>query len=87
MSRTIMKIGNSLGITLPKSVLEELELVAGDSVVLNKLNDGKYVLKKEETIEVNSNLGIDQEFMDNLSEFMTEYGESLDILADWKERS
>lgn len=82
MSRTIMKIGNSLGITLPKSVLEELELVAGDSVVLNKLNDGKYVLKKEETIEVNSNLGIDQEFMDNLSEFMTEYGESLDILAD-----
>lgn len=87
MSRTIMKIGNSLGITLPKSVLEELELVAGDSVVLNKLKDGKYVLKKEKTIEVNSNLGIDQEFMDNLSEFMTEYGESLDILADWKERS
>ncbi len=49
-TRKITKVGNSLGIGLPKKVLDELELKQGDELEL-EVQQGEIILKKNERIE------------------------------------
>ena len=72
METKIRKIGNSLGITLPKQVIEELHLKDGDKLSVEKL-DGILQLKP-----------IDPEFEDwaeAYRELNTDYKEVLKELA------
>ena len=46
MNTTIRKIGNSEGIIIPKDVLEEMQLAAGDNVVLVRDGDAEEFERK-----------------------------------------
>lgn len=43
LKRTIIKIGNSIGVTLPKSIIEGLSLKIGDTIVIE--------IKEEDNVE------------------------------------
>lgn len=47
----IQKIGDSLGITLPPEVLEQLQLSEGDSLYLIKADDGIQITAQDPVFE------------------------------------
>ena len=51
MNTTIRKIGNSEGIIIPKDVLEEMQLAAGDNVVLVRDGDDLLIKRMEDDAE------------------------------------
>lgn len=51
MNTTIRKIGNSEGIIIPKDVLEEMQLAAGDNVVLVRDGDDLRIKRMEDDAE------------------------------------
>ena len=51
MNTTIRKIGNSEGIIIPKDVLEEMQLAAGDNVVLVCDGDDLRIKRMEDDAE------------------------------------
>lgn len=77
MAQKIIKIGKSTGITLPKNVLEELNMRAGDEVVIEA--DGKrggfFVRTARKGIQV------DKELLDWTDKFTEEYRSALENLA------
>ncbi len=44
----VRKIGNSLGVVLPKDVLEQLGMSEGDNLVLTKAEDGFKISHEED---------------------------------------
>jgi len=68
----ITKIGNSLGVVLPKEALARLKVEQGDSVFLTELPDGYRVISFDETIVEQVNEGRD---------FMREFRETFRALA------
>jgi putative addiction module antidote len=68
----ITKIGNSLGVVLPKEALARLKVDQGDSVFLTELPDGYRVIAFDETIVEQVNEGRD---------FMREFRETFRALA------
>jgi putative addiction module antidote len=68
----ITKIGNSLGVVLPKEALARLKVGQGDSVFLTELPDGYRVIAFDETIVEQVNEGRD---------FMREFRETFRALA------
>lgn len=51
VGKRVCKLGNGLGILLPKQVVEKMELKAGDKLVL-EMEDGVVTLKKESDVLV-----------------------------------
>ena len=51
MNTTIRKIGNSEGIIIPKDLLEEMQLAAGDNVVLVRDGDDLRIKRMEDDAE------------------------------------
>jgi putative addiction module antidote len=68
----VTKIGNSLGVILPKEALARLKVEQGDSVFLTELPDGYRVISFDETIVAQVNEGRD---------FMREFRETFRALA------
>ena len=68
----ITKIGNSLGVVLPKEALARLKVDQGDSLFLTELPDGYRVIAFDETIVEQVNEGRD---------FLREFRETFRALA------
>lgn len=77
--RTISKIGNSYGVTIPLSMLEELDLQQGDKVQL-KVVDGKIHLSKDKQISLPD--GISPDFFEKVEETFSTYDVTIKGLKD-----
>ncbi|WP_029422572.1 hypothetical protein [Alicyclobacillus macrosporangiidus] len=77
--RKVTRIGNSLGITFTKEVLQKLNLDLGDDVEL-MINEktGQIVLRKAVSIPP----GLDPKFFETLSANVEQYRETIEGLKD-----
>ncbi|MFP4539960.1 MAG: AbrB/MazE/SpoVT family DNA-binding domain-containing protein [Candidatus Paceibacterota bacterium] len=75
MAQKIIKIGKSQGVTIPKKVLEEMNLKAGDRVVVEHN-------RKSGTLSVKPVGKPDKEFLEWTDSFIKEYRPALEKLAD-----
>lgn len=78
MLQTMIQIGNSVGVILPKNVREELGFKVGDKVVVEKRND-KIILSPARK---KSSAGVNAKFMKMVDEFITEHKDVLEELAN-----
>jgi putative addiction module antidote len=76
MLRKIFKTGNSLVVSLPKQILDALDLSCGSDVSV-ELEDGKIVIRPMRQAVP----GVDEDFARQLSEFIDEYRPALEALA------
>jgi putative addiction module antidote len=74
--RKIFKTGNSLMISLPREILDALNLSDGSEVLVT-LEDGKIVIRLAQQAVP----GVDEEFARQLAEFIDEYRPALEALA------
>jgi len=77
MTRKVIKIGTSAGVTIPKDVLEELELRPGDEVEVFFDKDKKVV-----ALEPKRRKGDDRNIKEWTEEFIDEYRDALKKLAE-----
>ena len=75
MTRKILQIGDSAGVTIPKSIREKLNLAVGEEVEITE-NEGKIMLQKAQSDAV------DPELVSWTDEFINEYRRALEALAD-----
>lgn len=68
----IRKIGNSLGVVLPKEILEELDMAEGDKLLLTKTEDGIALTPEEAKLA---------KTMEITEKFMKQYHNTLRELA------
>jgi antitoxin MazE len=76
-ARKITKIGNSSGITLPKEILEKINLKNGDEVFL-ELKGNEIIIKKKMALPQN----ISPDFFEILEGSMNEYDNTIKALRD-----
>jgi len=75
MKRKIIKIGDSAGVTIPKSIIEKLGLEIGEEVEVRDEGD-QVVLEK---LQGNA---VDKELLDWTNKFIGTHREALEALAD-----
>jgi antitoxin MazE len=80
MLRRLFKTGNSIVLSLPREMLDELKLADGDdvSIMLESEEHRIVVTKVEKPV---SATGIDEDFAGHLTEFMEEYRSALEELS------
>lgn len=80
MIRRLFKTGNSIVLSLPKEVLDELEVKDGASVQLELDREQKRVIitPVEKPIAI---AGVNEEFARQVDEFIEQYRPALDELA------
>lgn len=77
--RKVTKIGNSLGVTLNKELLNKIHADFGDELeVIVKENEGEIVLRKAPTLPQ----GIDPRFFEIFDEMMEQYHETIEGLKN-----
>ncbi|PGT89824.1 AbrB/MazE/SpoVT family DNA-binding domain-containing protein [Bacillus thuringiensis] len=76
--RKVVKVGNSHGVLIPASMLDEMQLQKGDEVTVECVN-GEIVVKKKKS-ELPA--GLSPDFLDVLGECLTEYDETMKQLVD-----
>lgn len=76
MTQTVIQIGNSIGVVIPQRL--QIDLKAGDKVVVDKKNDTILIspVKKVHTG------GVDAKFMKMVDEFIAEHEDVLRALAN-----
>ena len=81
MEQTVIKVGNSLAVTLPANFVKEKKLKAGQKVVVRQdlEKDARVVAEVGSSIKTRS--GITPEFIDWLSKFNNKYKVALTELA------
>jgi antitoxin MazE len=79
VERKVTKIGNSLGVTFPKEVLEHLKVIQGDEVRFDLAN-GHVTIKKKEELKLPK--GIDTEFLEHMKDMIDEYDKTFRGLVD-----
>ncbi|MDO8487846.1 MAG: AbrB/MazE/SpoVT family DNA-binding domain-containing protein [bacterium] len=79
-TQTIFQAGNSRVVSIPKSLLEELNFKLGQKVNVTKLDDESIVIKKVKTTPLSS-AKTTSEFKKWLSDVLEEDAEVLDELA------
>lgn len=80
MERKVTKFGNSLGITMTDA-LKQIGLELGDTVQIDvNKTDGEIIIKKANKVSLPD--GISPDFLDTLSEIMSEYDQTLKGLKD-----
>ena len=79
MLRKIFRTGNSIVVSIPKDILDELELSEGEdvSVELDSQHRQIVISPLEKPLEV----GIDETFAKQVDEFIKEYRPALEALA------
>lgn len=77
MQQSVIQIGNSVGVILPKNVREEAGLSVGDKVVVEKENNKivLYLAKKK------LSTGINAKFVEMVDDFVSEHQDVLEELA------
>lgn len=77
MTRKILQIGSSVGVTIPKSILKKLNLTVGDEVDV-EADDGRVLIQKrrDQDKPINPKL---LEWTDN---FIETYRDALEELSD-----
>ena len=80
MQRKIFKTGNSLVVSLPKDAIEEMQISEGTvvSVYYDRVTS-KLIVESVDTDQAVE--GIDEEFAQQVSEFIEQYRPELDELA------
>ncbi|UOQ86848.1 AbrB/MazE/SpoVT family DNA-binding domain-containing protein [Gracilibacillus salinarum] len=79
VERKVTKIGNSLGVTFPKEVLDHLGITHGDEVKFDFKN-GSVILRKKKELRLPK--GIDEEFLTQMNDMIDEYDETFKSLVD-----
>jgi len=77
--RRITKIGNSLGVTFPSELLNQLNLSQGDEVTV-EVENNSLIIKKSR--KVNLPNGISEDFFDVVNESFENYGKTIKKLDD-----
>ncbi|MCR2803970.1 AbrB/MazE/SpoVT family DNA-binding domain-containing protein [Paenibacillus soyae] len=80
-SRKIGRMGNSLGVSLPKSLAEKLNVVQGDEIEFIENDRGEVVLKKVRQVQLP-----DKVRPEVLEAFFDVFEEDEGILEDLRER-
>jgi len=79
MEQSVIQIGNSVGVVIPKEVKKKLGLKKGSKVIVGVTQDNKgMVISKPEGAKSSS---ITPEFLEWLDAFNKEYGPALQELA------
>lgn len=80
MERKVTKFGNSLGITMTDA-LKQIGLELGDTVQIDvNQTNGEIIIKKANKVTLPD--GLSPDFLDTLSEIMSEYDQTLKGLKD-----
>lgn len=69
----LWKTGNSTVVTIPKEMMENLNVTVGDTLEFNLMSDGVVIKKKEST---------DQDILDLAKEISQEYHETFEKLVE-----
>lgn len=80
-SRKIGRMGNSLGISLPKKLAEKLDVSQGDDIEFIENESGEVVLKKVQTTKLPDNVRPEV-----LEAFFDVFNEDRGILDDLRDR-
>lgn len=78
MLQTMIQIGNSAGIILPKDVREEMGFRIGDKVVVEKKNNRIILSSAKKKFST----GVNAKFMKMVDDFSTEHQDVLEELAN-----
>ncbi len=81
MEQTIIKVGNSLAVTLPANFVKEKKLKAGQKVVVRQDLEADALVVGRLGSSVGKASGITPEFMDWLEKFNGKYKSALSELA------
>ena len=76
MLRKIFKTGNSLVVSLPRQILDALDLSCGSDVLVT-LEDDKIIIRPMLQVVP----GVDEDFARQVAEFIDEYCPALEALA------
>ncbi len=79
MLRKIFQTGNSMVVSIPKGILDELELSEGEDVSFELDSQQRQIVISP--IEKSFNVGVDEKFAKQVDEFIKEYRPALDALA------
>lgn len=79
VERKVTKIGNSLGVTFPKEVLDHLGIQHGDEVKFD-LQNGSVNIKKKALLKLPK--GVDADFLEQMNDMMTEYDDTFKGLVN-----
>jgi antitoxin MazE len=79
IERKIIKIGNSLGVTIPNDFLEIANISLGDEVVIDYV-DNEIILKKSERIQKPE--GLSDDFFKILNKTMKNYKKTIEGLVE-----
>lgn len=80
MERKVTKFGNSLGITMTEA-LKQIGLELGDTVQIDvRQSDGEIIIRKVNKVTLPS--GISSEFVETLSQVMSQYDQTLKGLKE-----
>ena len=80
MLRKIFKSGNSIVVSLPKEYLDELKLKDGTEVAVTLDNKDKRIVISPVEQSLSSS-GVDEEFAEQLADFIEQYRPALEALA------
>jgi putative addiction module antidote len=80
MERRIFKTGNSIGLSIPREILDGLGLVNGDKVSLEFDHQHRRVIITpfEQSL---ANVGVDEEYARQVNQFIDHYRPALEELA------
>ncbi|NMI07329.1 AbrB/MazE/SpoVT family DNA-binding domain-containing protein [Paenibacillus sp. SZ31] len=81
LSRKIGKMGNSLGVSLPKVLIDKLHVSQGDEIEFIENSQGEIVLKKVKQMKIPENVRPEV-----LEAFFDVFEEDEDILNDLRDR-
>jgi putative addiction module antidote len=79
MLRKIFRTGNSIVVSIPKDILDELQLSEGQDVAIELDSQQRQIVISP--IEKPIAVGIDEEFARQVDEFIREYRPALEALA------
>jgi len=81
MEQTVIKVGNSLAVTLPASFVKEKKLKAGQKVIVRQDLEIDAVVIAPEGSPIKKSSGITPEFLEWLEKFNKKYKTALSELA------
>lgn len=76
MLQTVIKIGNSLGITMPRSFIKQAGIRAGEKMLVETTMDTLTVVPKTRGVT-----GLTPEFVKSVNDFIKKYKPALEELA------
>lgn len=79
MLRKIFRTGNSMVVSIPKDILDELELSEGEDVSIELDDQHRQIVISP--IEKPLAVGVDETFAKQVDEFIQEYRSALEALA------